>query len=85
MRMMVNLFSFMFDQVEGHDTVVGKLAAKNKDVIINLYYTPSKLTENSLVFNKVLMRNWWQQGFEYAADKAKQAEDNKIKNIDLAG
>jgi len=83
--LMVNLFSFMFDQVEGHDTIVGKLAAKNKDVTLNLYYTPSKLTENSLVFNKKLMSSWWQQGFEYAANKAKQAEDNKIKNIDMAG
>ncbi len=83
--LMVNLFSFMFDQVEGHDTVVGKLAAKNKDVILNLYYTPSKLTENSLIFNKKLMTNWWRQGFEYAAEKAQLAEENKLKNIDLAG
>ncbi|MFD2562686.1 patatin-like phospholipase family protein [Aquimarina rubra] len=83
--LMVNLFSYMFDQVEGHDTVVGKLAAKNKDVVLNLYYTPSKLTENSLVFNKKLMRSWWQQGFDYAAEKAKHAEENKLKDIDMAG
>lgn len=83
--LMVNLFSFMLDQVEMHDTVVGKLAAINKDVPLNLYYTPSKLTENSLVFNKKLMRSWWKQGFEYAAEKAKLAEENKIKNIDMAG
>ncbi|KAA1246095.1 patatin family protein [Aquimarina sp. RZ0] len=83
--LMVNLFSFMLDQVEGHDTLAGKLAAINKDVPLNLYYTPSKLTENSLVFNKKLMRNWWQQGFEYAAKKSKLAEENKIKNIDMTG
>ncbi|WP_109301188.1 patatin family protein [Aquimarina sp. AU474] len=83
--LMVNLFSYMLDQVEGHDTVLGKLAAINKDVPLNLYYTPSKLTENSLVFNKKLMANWWQQGFDYAAHKAKLAEENKIKNIDMAG
>ncbi len=83
--LMVNLFAFMLDQIEGHDTVVGKLAAINKDVPLNLYYTPSKLTENSLVFNKKLMSNWWRQGYEYAAQKAKQAEENKLKDIDLAG
>ncbi|MDY8135480.1 patatin-like phospholipase family protein [Aquimarina sp. 2201CG5-10] len=83
--LMVNLFSYMLDQVEGHDTVVGKLAAINKEVPLNLYYTPSKLTENSLVFNKKLMSNWWRQGFDYAAEKAKQAEENKIKDIDMAG
>lgn len=83
--LMVNLFSFMLDQVEGHDTVLGKLAAINKEVPLNLYYTPSKLTENSLIFNKKLMSSWWRQGYEYAAKKAKTAEENKLKDIDLAG
>ncbi|GAA3521942.1 hypothetical protein GCM10022393_40520 [Aquimarina addita] len=83
--LMVNLFSFMLDQVEGHDTVLGKLAAINKDVPLNLYYTPSKLTENSLIFNKKLMRSWWKQGYAYAEEKASLAEENKIKNIDMAG
>ncbi|WP_109097080.1 patatin family protein [Aquimarina sp. AU58] len=83
--LMVNLFSYMLDQVEGHDTVLGKLAAINKEVPLNLYYTPSKLTENSLIFNKKLMSSWWRQGYEYAAQKAKTAEENKLKNIDLAG
>ncbi len=83
--LMVNLFSYMLDQVEGHDTVVGKLAAINKKVPLNLYYTPSKLTENSLVFNKKLMGSWWRQGYEYAAKKAELAEENKLKNIDMAG
>lgn len=79
--LMVNLFSFMLDQVERQDTLTGKLSAINKDVVLNLYYTPSKLTENSLVFDKKLMRNWWKQGFEYAKNKAKMAEENKIKDL----
>ncbi|RZS90629.1 patatin-like phospholipase family protein [Aquimarina brevivitae] len=83
--LMVNLFGFMLDQVEHHDTVVGKLAAINKDVPLNLYYTPSKLTENSLIFDKQLMGNWWRQGYEYAAAKAKQAQENELKDIDMAG
>jgi predicted patatin/cPLA2 family phospholipase len=83
--LMVNLFSYVLDQVEGHDTVLGKLAAINKDVPLNLYYTPSKLTENSLIFDKKLMSSWWRQGFEYAAQKAKLAEENKLKDMDLEG
>ncbi|WP_378188284.1 patatin family protein [Aquimarina sp. W85] len=83
--LMVNLFSFMLDQVEGHDTVVGKLAAINKKVPLNLYYTPSKLTENSLIFNKKLMKSWWKQGFEYAKKKNERAIDNELKDIDRAG
>lgn len=83
--LMVSLFSFMLDQVEGHDTLVGKLAAINKNIPLNLYYTPSKLTENSLVFNKKLMKSWWKQGFDYAAQKAKKAEENKLKQLDAMG
>jgi len=83
--LMVNLFSYMLDQVEGHDTIVGKLAAINKNATLNLYYTPSKLTENSLIFDKKLMRNWWQQGYEYAARKARQAEENRLRDLDSAG
>ncbi|WP_405198117.1 patatin family protein [Christiangramia sp. LLG6405-1] len=67
--LMVNLFGFLLDQVEYHDIVEGKLAAMNKKVKLNIYYTPTKLTENSLVFNKEDMTDWWQQGFEYAEKK----------------
>ena len=64
--LMVNLFGFLMDQVEYHDIVEGKLAAMNKKVKLNIYYTPTKLTENSLVFNKKAMTKWWQEGYEYA-------------------
>ncbi|MCM4154600.1 patatin-like phospholipase family protein [Gramella sp. AN32] len=67
--LMLNLFGFLLDQVEYHDIVEGKLAALNKKVKLNIYYTPTKLTENSLVFNKVAMKQWWQEGFEYAEKK----------------
>ncbi len=67
--LMVNLFGFLLDQVEYHDIVEGKLAAMNKKVKLNIYYTPTKLTENSLVFNKKAMAEWWQQGYEYAEKK----------------
>ena len=67
--LMVNLFGFLLDQVEYHDIVEGKLAAMNKKVKLNIYYTPTKLTENSLVFNKKAMTEWWQQGYDYAEKK----------------
>src|SRR5690606_7164673 len=67
--LMMNLFGHLLDGVERSDITIGKLAAKNRGVNLNLYYTPSKLTENSLVFNKKLMLSWWQQGFEYAKEK----------------
>ncbi|MFC0605007.1 patatin-like phospholipase family protein [Winogradskyella pulchriflava] len=64
--LMISLFSHLLDQVERSDIVIGKLAAKNKDVKLNLYYTPTSLTENSLIFSKRLMEKWWQQGYNYA-------------------
>ncbi|WBL24778.1 patatin-like phospholipase family protein [Zunongwangia sp. HGR-M22] len=75
--LMMNLYSFVLDQVEYHDVIEGKLAALNKNVKLNIFYTPTKLTENSLVFNKKLMTEWWKQGYDYAQKKV--AEDKKIK------
>ncbi|HLV39154.1 patatin-like phospholipase family protein [Xanthomarina sp.] len=67
--LMINLFGHLLNQVEQNDILIGKLAAKNKGVKLNLYYTPSSLTENSLIFSKRLMTKWWQQGFDYAKMK----------------
>ncbi|MFV8224651.1 patatin-like phospholipase family protein [Christiangramia aquimixticola] len=75
--LMVNLFGFLLDQVEYHDIVEGKLAAMNKKVKLNIYYTPTKLTENSLVFNKKAMTEWWQQGYEYAEKKEMERKASK--------
>ena len=73
--LMINLFGFLLDQVEYHDVVEGKLAAMNKDVKLNTYYTPVQLTENSLVFNKKAMTSWWQQGFDYAMERGIQKKN----------
>jgi predicted patatin/cPLA2 family phospholipase len=67
--LMMNLFGHLLDQVERSDIEIGKLAAKNRNVKLNLYYTPTSLTENSLIFSKRLMKKWWQQGYNYAEKK----------------
>ena len=67
--LMLNLFGHLLDQVERNDITIGKLAAKNKNVKLNIYSTPTTLTENSLIFSKRLMENWWQQGYDYAKKK----------------
>ena len=72
--LMLSLFGHLLDQVERNDITIGKLAAKNKNVNLNIYYTPTTLTENSLIFSKRLMENWWQQGYDYA--KKKHLEEN---------
>lgn len=78
--LMLSLFGHLLDGIERSDITIGKLAAKNKDVKLNLYYTPSKLTENSLVFNKTLMVSWWQQGYDYAKEKFAEDEFNELRS-----
>lgn len=82
--LMINLFGHLSDQIERNDITIGKLAAKNKGVELNLYYTPSKLTENSLIFNKKLMTSWWQQGWDYAKNKCEQAKSNELRFDDTS-
>jgi hypothetical protein len=75
--LMIDLFRIALDQVEKHDIAIGKLMANNKNVKLNLYYTPTKLTDNALIFNKEVMKEWWEQGYEYAQNKSEVMSDNK--------
>jgi predicted patatin/cPLA2 family phospholipase len=68
--LMINLYGYLLDQVEKGDITIGKLAAKNKNVKLNIYYTPTNLTENSLIFNRERMIKWWEEGFNYAKTKS---------------
>jgi NTE family protein len=68
--LLIDLFLFTLDQVGKLDLLNGKLAAKNKNVKLNLYYTPTKLTHNALIFNQKKMKKWWQQGYDYAQNKS---------------
>ncbi|MFD0861658.1 patatin family protein [Sungkyunkwania multivorans] len=82
--LMVNLFGFLLDQIEYHDIAEGKLAAMHRDVKLRVYYTPTKLTENSLVFNRKEMAKWWEQGWQYAQQKKQEADQLKFINKDIA-
>ena len=77
--LMLGLFGHLLDQVERNDITIGKLAAKNKNVKLNIYYTPTTLTENSLIFSKRLMVNWWKQGYEYAKNKHQGSLYNELR------
>ena len=68
--LMIDLFLFSLDQLGKHDVSIGKLSATNHNVKLNLYYTPTKLTNNALIFNKKKMKKWWQLGFKYAQNKS---------------
>lgn len=57
----------MMTEIGRDDIRLANLKAKLKgDVKINFYYTPRKLTNNSLIFNKDTMTEWWDEGYESA-------------------
>jgi predicted patatin/cPLA2 family phospholipase len=56
----------MHTELSKDDIQIGKLKAKDEDVLINFYYTPRRLTNNSLVFDKEVMMEWWEEGYLYA-------------------
>ena len=73
--LLFDAFDFMLEHVERHNITIGKLSAKQHNVKLNLYYTPSVLTTNSLIFDKKLMSKWWQSGYEHA-----QSKDQSLMN-----
>lgn len=79
--LLFDVFDFMLTHVERHNITIGKLAAKNKDVKLNLYYTPTILTTNSLVFDKIKMKKWWESGYKFAKSKQENIMSEFRPNI----
>ncbi len=79
--LLFDLFDFMLEHVERHNITIGKLSAKHHDVKLNLYYTPTVLTTNSLVFDKELMTKWWKAGYKYAKNKDDESMNEFRANI----
>jgi len=78
--LLTNMHAYMLDRVEKQNIRIGKLVATQRNVVINLYYTPTVLTTNSLVFDKKEMSKWWESGFKYA--QGKNVELNEIKGLE---
>lgn len=78
--LLTNMHRYMADRIEKQNIRIGKMVATNKDVIINLYYTPTVLTTNSLIFDRILMTQWWERGFNYAKQKNSESTEIKIQN-----
>lgn len=78
--LLTSVNAYLLDRVEKQNIRIGKYVASNNNAIINLYYTPTVLTTNSLVFDKKMMHHWWESGLMYA--KQKNIELNEIKEQD---
>lgn len=68
--LLFDVFEFMLGRIESHNISIGKLYAREHNVKLNLYYTPTVLTTNSLIFDKKKMAKWWKLGYNYAKTKA---------------
>ncbi|WP_367752859.1 patatin family protein [Flavobacterium sp. WC2430] len=75
--LLVNLFGTLLEQVQKNDITIGKLTAINENVKLNLYYTPTQLTSNALVFNKIQMEKWWKQGYDTAEKRNQSNKENQ--------
>ncbi|HDZ04796.1 hypothetical protein LCGC14_0198250 [marine sediment metagenome] len=76
-ELITTMLSFILDRIENQNIRIGKLVANQKNAIINLFYTPTILTTNSLIFDKAKMTLWWKRGYLYA--KNKNEETNPIE------
>lgn len=70
--LMTSMFAFMLDRIEHQNIRIGKMVANHNNAIINFYFAPTILTTNSLIFNKKLMMQWWQSGYDFGKYKNKE-------------
>lgn len=57
-----------------------------RDIDMNFYYTPYRLTENLLLFEKDMMLQWWEEGYEHAKNenvvKYRLTKSNVFKKLE---
>jgi hypothetical protein len=73
---LINLLGVL-NRLKKKDIALGILASKHKDVTLNLFYTPTHLTDNALFLTRREMHKWWQEGYDYALNKSEIASDLK--------
>jgi len=69
-EVLLQSMQFMLRQLGRHDILIGHLESiYNKDVKANFYFTPRNLTKYSFYFDPKQMSQWWQEGYDNAAQK----------------
>jgi len=59
----IRLLDIMQRKIAKDNIDLSRLNSFGREISINIYYTPYMLTENSLVFNKEQMIQWWDEGY----------------------
>ncbi|NNE26045.1 MAG: patatin-like phospholipase family protein [Saprospiraceae bacterium] len=67
--LLLKVFMFMQKQIAYDDVLIGHLESiYNKNVKVNFIFTPRNLTNYSFYFSPKKMKEWWQEGLEYARE-----------------
>ena len=77
----LNSFSFMINQIAIDNINRSKIKGKEKNLNINYYYIPNELTNNVLLFEPEKMKQWWEEGFNYASSNNPVVLNTKKKNL----
>lgn len=77
--LMTTVHNFLASKIKSQNIQIGKLLANSNNSVLNLFYTPTVLTTNSLIFDKKLMAEWWDKGFQYAKNHDKYTSDTKVE------
>jgi len=57
------LMDIMQRKIAKDNIDLNKLNSQGREISIHIYYTPYRLTENSLIFDKEQMNSWWDEGY----------------------
>jgi len=70
MELTIRAFDFMLNQIENDDLLIGRMEGIKNNVQLNIYQPPENLTNNSLIFDAVKMKEWWAYGLKYARENS---------------
>ena len=63
---LLRVLDYLMTRIGEDDVIIGSLnSSLNDDVIVKTYFLDNDLTDNSLVFDPEIMKQWWKDGIEY--------------------
>ena len=72
---LLKAMDFMHNRISRNDLYIGHLqSVYDTSVHVNFIFAPRILTEHSFVFEPTQMKQWWEEGLEYAAELDKRGE-----------
>jgi predicted patatin/cPLA2 family phospholipase len=76
LKLIERLFDITMRETADRDIEAAKDMAKEKDVTVNIYYAPRRLTDNTMYFDEKQMLGWWEEGYNYmkGLDEKKQVK-----------